>query len=354
MTSLLQTPARQAVSITSTEEAGPGAPRMLAAKVRRAVTDLELDLHERVVLTEAATGAYVVTPVIAALAGAKVFACARPSRHGSVADVVDQTRALTRELRLEDDAVTIVETVPPEVVAQSDVITNSGHLRPLGEDVLRHARADAVVPLMYEAWEERPGDVDLDYLRIRGIRVPATNERHPAVGVFDYLGELAIGQIHRAGLSLSRNRFVLLCNNPFGPWLAEALRPLCADLVVLTSVDELLARLPLLDVSGLVLALYPFDQEWVGPDQPLTSGLLADRLPGATLLRFSGHVDESSLRARGVSHFPASVQRGHMGVLMSDIGPDPVVQLQAGGLKAAELALRGETLFRGEPLLEWV
>ena len=31
-----------------------------------------------------------------------------------------------------------------------------------------------------------------------------------------------------------------------------------------------------------------------------------------------------------------------------------MVQLQVGGLKAAELALRGERLFHGVPLLEWV
>ena len=94
-------------------------------------------------------------------------------------------------------------------------------------------RSDVVVPLMYEAWEQRRGDVDSDDPHRRGIRVPATKRKNPAIDVFSYLGELAIGQIHRAGLSLSRNRFVLVCNNPFGPFLERALRPLCAELLVL-------------------------------------------------------------------------------------------------------------------------
>ena len=76
------------------------APGGLVGKVLRAVAELELDLGGRVVVTEAATGAYVVTPVLAALAGAEVHACARATRHGTVAEVVRQTHALLRALDL--------------------------------------------------------------------------------------------------------------------------------------------------------------------------------------------------------------------------------------------------------------
>ena len=53
-----------------------------------------------------------------------------------------------------------------------------------------------------------------------------SNQRGAAeVDVFSYLGELAVRQIHLAGLSLTRNRFVLYCNNPFGPYLARTWAP---------------------------------------------------------------------------------------------------------------------------------
>ena len=326
----------------------------LADKVRRAVDELELDLRDRVVLTEAATGPYVVTPVIAALAGARVYAFTRATRHGSVAEVSQATTALLDTLDLSRSSVTVLDTLPAEVVASADVITNSGHLRPLDESVLRHARSDVVVPLMYEAWEERAEDLDLDYIRGRGIRVPATNERHPDVDVFSYLGELAVRQIHEAGLSLTRNRFVLFCNNPFGPFLARTLSALCGDLVVVHTRGELVAQLPIGDVTGVVLAAYPFDEEWVGPEGALSPEFLTEHFPGAVLLRFAGHVDEAALREAQVSFYPDAVPRGHMGTLLSDIGPDSVVRLQAGGLKAAEVALSGGTCFRGETILEWL
>ena len=326
----------------------------LAGKVARASSELQLDLRGRVVLTEAATGPYVVTPVLAALAGAQVYAYTRATRYGTVADVVEETRALLRELDLPEDAVTVLDSLPHDVVARADVITNSGHLRPLDEAVLRHARPDAVIPLMYEAWEERAEDLDLAYARARGIRVPATNEHHPDVDVFSYLGELAVRQIHQAGLSLTRNRFVLFCNNPFAPFLQTTLAALCGELVVAHDVDELVARLPLPDVTGVVLAAYPFDEEWLGTDGAMSPEFFAENLPGAVLLRFAGHVDEAALSKLDISYHPEGVPRGHMGTLLSDLGSDPVVQLQAGGLKAAEVALAGGTSYRGEPILEWL
>ena len=45
-------------------------PLRLVRLMRQAVARCELDLSGAVVLTEAASGAYVVTPVLAALAGA--------------------------------------------------------------------------------------------------------------------------------------------------------------------------------------------------------------------------------------------------------------------------------------------
>jgi hypothetical protein len=58
----------------------------LLGLMRHAILQCDLDLSRVTVLTEAATGAYSVTPVLAALAGAQtVFAYARDSRHGSAA-----------------------------------------------------------------------------------------------------------------------------------------------------------------------------------------------------------------------------------------------------------------------------
>jgi hypothetical protein len=57
--------------------------------------------------------------------------------------------------------------------------------------------------------------------------------------------------------------------------------------------------------------------------------------------QFWGDVDRSALEKAGLSSWPVSSPApGHMGILPSDVGPEPVVRLQSGGLKVGEVLLR--------------
>ena len=94
-----------------------------------------------------------------------------------------------------------------------------------------------VIPLMYEAWEWRDADMDIGYIRKRGFKIGATNERHPDVDVFNYLGDMALKQIFDAGICPYKNKFILLCNNDFGPFIAKVLAGICDGLAVI-DLDE--------------------------------------------------------------------------------------------------------------------
>ena len=184
-----------------------------------AVGRLGLDLSGRTVVTEAATGAYGVTPVIAALAGApKIQAVARGSRFGTTAQVIACTNALAAAAGVEH-RIEIVTSKHDIDLADADIVTNSGHLRPLDASTVRQMKTGAAIPLMYEAWELRPGDVDLDACRECGIRVAGTNERHPAVDVFSFLGVMAVKLLTDAGVAVHSSRLLLLCDNPFRPFI---------------------------------------------------------------------------------------------------------------------------------------
>ena len=345
------------------------APSRLGAKMHEVVGALRLDLRGRTVLTEAATGPYVVTPLIAAMAGARVVALGRDSSYGTAREALDgTTREMERTGRTDLD-IELVDRLTPALLAEADVITNSGHLRPLDRDKLQHARDDLVLPLMYEAWEWRVGDLDLDYARERGFRVGATNERHPLIDVFGYLGDMALRQIFDAGLCAHGRRYVLVCNNDFGPYIARTLSAVCAGLAVVAP-DEQRSHyegLPVTFVGGfpdaevpaefrdaeaLVLAAYPFDQDWISADGPLTTARLWSAFDAPLVLRYAGDVDVESLTSAGIGFFPENVPGGHMGVLPSAVGIDPVIRLQAGGLKSAEALLTGEHLLDGEPVVE--
>src|SRR3954452_5324685 len=126
---------------------------MLLTKLHKRVEALNLDLKDKVVLTEAATGAYVVTPILAALAGAKVYAFSKTTRYGTVEEVISKTKKVFEDYDEHFLDITFIDQITPEIIAEADIITNSGHLRPLNEDKLQHAKDSVVIPLMYEAWE---------------------------------------------------------------------------------------------------------------------------------------------------------------------------------------------------------
>lgn len=324
--------------VARTAPTRPGfAPERLAALVREAAAESSLDLTGRTVVTEAATGAYVVTPVIAALAGAaRVVAVTRSTRHGSVADV----RAATEELAGLLDVAGVVEVVDElteEHLAAADVVTNSGHVRPIDARMAARLRPGAVVPLMYESWElaARAADVDVVALAGRGIAFAGTNERHPHVDVFSYLGMMATFQLAEAGVAVHRSRVGLVCDNDFAAYIVRGLAGAGAEVVVAGTVQDL----PASDrFDAVVVARTPRDVDVL---DAADAQEVARRWPGAPVLQYWGDLDRTALAEAGVGVWPPQAPpRGHMGVLPSAIGPEAIVRLQCGGLKVAEVLLK--------------
>jgi len=342
---------------------------VLIDKLFRQVKALDLNLKSKTVLTEAASGAYIVTPVLAALAGAKVFAFSKTTRYGNLDEVFARTRELANSFTEFPLDIHLIDKITPEIVAQADMITNSGHLRPLNETLLSHAKDSLVIPLMYEAWEWRNADMDIEYIRKRGFKIGATNERHPEVDVFNYLGDMALKQIFEAGICPYRNRFILLCNNDFGPFIAKTLAGICESLGVI-DMDEhkhlynskqidWIGGFPDIKIpekykhaEAVIFTAYPFDQTWMGEKTPINIEQIFSQLSDPFILRYAGDIDEGMLEKRGLRFFPRQVQSGHMGVLPSAIGFDPIIRLQSGGLKAGEALMSGNFIYKSEKILE--
>lgn len=303
---------------------------------RRSVAQTRLDLSGRVVLTEAATGAYAVTPVVAALAGAEVVALTRETRYGTVDEVTRQVMALAEAAGVAD-RITVTTERRPADIARADVITNSGHVRPIDEAMVASMKPTAVVPLMFEAWEAEAGRSDLDVpaLRKHGVAVAGTNERHPDVDVFSYLGLMAVKQLLDAGIPAYRSRIALLCDNPFSDFIVRGLTGAGAEVTVADTLDELLtAEQP----DALIVAMRPTGSPVLTAAE---LDALAGRWPDTVVAQYWGDLDRDGLARHGQPVWPPSAPgAGHMGVLPSAVGPDPIVRLQTGGLKVAEVLLR--------------
>lgn len=311
----------------------------LISLIRESIQRCELNLQEMTVVTEAATGAYAVTPVMAAIAGARrVFALGRDTRFGTIDQIRQGQQELAR-LAGVGDRIEFTTKKSREIFAQANIVTNSGHVRPIDAEVVNWMRRDAVIPLMYEAWELRPGDIDLAACRRRGIALAGTNESHPAINVFSFLGAMAIKLLHDSGVAACGSRVLLLCDNPFAPYMVRTLQAAGSFLDVAHDVHTLSAH-TLYD--ALLVAMRPRVQSVIGgADTLLPAEVVAKLWPGAVVAQFWGDLNRDALASAGVPYWPReSPAIGHMGILPSAIGPEPIVRLQAGGLKVGEVMVK--------------
>lgn len=310
-------------------------PLRLMRLMSEAISRCSLDLSGLTVLTEAASGAYVVTPVLAAMAGADVYALAAGTVYASSAEIQQLTVELAR-LSSVTDRIQLVYRKDHKIAGAADIITNSGQVRPIDAEMVAQMKPSSVVPLMYESWEYRHTDLDLQACRARNIMVAGTNERHPEVDVFSFLGQMATMQLHDAGIAVRGSNILLLCDNSFGPFIARDLKNAGADV---TEIRQLTADALSPHCDAAILAMQPGETLAFTVDD---ARLLSEKAPGAVLVQYWGDADRVALAAAGVPVWPPEAPRtGHMGILPSALGPEPIVRLQAGGLKVGQILTRG-------------
>lgn len=317
------------------ETRNPALEHPMLDSIATRIAALGLDLRGLHVVTEAATGDYACTAVIAALAGARVTAFARDTRrHGTARDAAMQTLGLAR-LAGVHDRITMVEAVGPAELADCDILTNSGHLRPITAEMIAALPERAVIGLMFEGWEFRGDDLDLAAARARGIRVAAVNERHRDVGVFPFLGPLCLRLLQDAGFHAPGSHVAVVCDNPFAPFLRDGLDRAAAQVELAPGIAALRPN----GWDAVVISLNPATNPPLGAAD---FAALKAAAPHAIVAQFWGDIDREAAEAVGFRVVPAQAPApGHMGILLNALGHEPIVRLQTGGLRAAELIFRG-------------
>jgi hypothetical protein len=286
------------------------------------------------VLTEAASGAFVVTPIIAAMAGAdRVLALTRDSKYATAQNVIRQTRAL-EELCQGPRQVDIFTTRSMDLFFQADIVTNLGFVRPIDRQAVAAMKPTAAVPLMCEAWEFRNGDVDLAACRAKGIVVLATNEDHPAVNVFAYSGWVALKMLLDAGLEAYKSRILIVSHDKFGMVISDTLSRAGIAAIL---VESLRGIRDIEDMDAILIADYCREKSIIGPDGQIGAPELAQRAPRATVIQFAGRVDLDGLKRAGMAVFPGCELGPHrMARTLAALGPRPVIELHAAGLRVGQ------------------
>lgn len=308
--------------------------------IEQAIMALKLDLTDLVVLTEAASGHYRLTPLIAAMAGAKcVYTLSRDSRFGSARDATNGVQEIAGRWGVLDRVSALRYRADPRL-AEADIVTNLGFVRPIDAQLLRRLKKSAVIPLMWETWEYRPEDLDLAEARRLQIPVLGTNESHPDLRIMDYLGPVVLRLLLESQIEVFRSRLIVVGTGPFAERISAWMARNDARVVV---VDELGADcLPAMEgVDALVFAEHHRRTALVGGVGQASPVQIASVNPSLTVVHVAGSVDRREFENAGLRCVPERfADPGFMSVATDYAGPRALIDLHTAGLKVGELMSR--------------
>ena len=299
----------------------------------------QLNLEGLTILTEAANGFYYVTPIIAALAGAKVIAFTKDSAYGSVEKVQELVFNKAKQVGV-SERITFIDNLAKEDLRKVSIVTNSGHLRPLNRNLLKSLSQNSVIALMYESWEIRPEDIDLEACKEIGIPIVGVNEETELCNIFRYVGNLALKMMLDAGMNITGKKILIVSSDKFGTTIKTILDKCDAETALLDPEDlqyyQITSKLP--DV--IVIADQSRKSTILGGKGVLTAQDFKKKFPETKILHIAGGVDTTSFTDEGIFCYPQKVGYAQkMSETLAYLGVKPVIELHTAALKAAQLVL---------------
>ena len=283
------------------------------ARVKRIIQDAikfyNLDLRGLTVFTETGSRYFVVTPVIAALSGATVFALVRDSRYGKKEDIKRYTLDFANFCTV-SGSLTIIHEKNPEIIKKAHIVTNLGFVRPIDKEFIDSMNKKSVIPYMYETWEQRESDVDLAVCYERGIPVLGTNESFPGRQVFNYSGPLCIKMLIEIDIEVLSSKIVIVSNDKFGVVIWKYLSALGADAYLVGDLLSLSNRQYLNNCDAVIIADYHAKTPIIGGDNAQISvSDLISYSESVSIINFVGPFDIQALVNGGIPYAP-QVQSG--------------------------------------------
>jgi hypothetical protein len=325
----------------------------MARLCSNAIEYFDLNLTELQVYTEAATGAYSVTAPIAAAAGAeKVYAISADSSYGSQEEAVRQTNEIASLLGC-DDKICYITEKKQEHISDADIVTNSRFVRPINEETISWMKPTAVVALMFETWEFRDADIEIEQCWRRGIPVLGTDENDSRVRTQEYVGPLVLKLALNNSIELLKSNVILLGSGSMAAHAMQALKKVGADVTVVTSnpedpviqrqyhgrsLTEEKIQKRLGKADAIIVVEHWNDKELLGPNGDLSVEDLNDINNTITVIHVCGNIDGDAFTNTSIECIPRSPRKfGYMSFTLGYVGPRPIVDLQAGGLRVGQL-----------------
>ena len=321
--------------------------------VEKTIAKFNLDLSGLTVFTEAATNNYQYTPIISAVAGAqRVFAITRGSKYGNKEDIRRDTMELAKQFGVEDRIEVIFEK-DSKAIRSSDIITNSGFVRPIDRAMISQMKSTAVIPLMWETWEYRKSELDLDVCREKGILVLGTDEHNPLLNLFHSNGFLICKLLFDKGMGVYKDNLLLISSGLIGDSAADFFinnniqfkRIVFDDNVPENKKPYLLnenqIEEEISNFDAIIIAEHHHNVDILSQSGLINPNILKEKNPTVQIIHICGAVNKEDMLNAGLSFYPNDIAPfGYMTISPDYLGSKTVFELITAGLKVGEVMAR--------------
>lgn len=309
----------------------------------KSINQLKLDLTGKTILTEIGSNNYLYTPLIALIAGAsKVIAYTKNTLFLDANEVALKAKLFKEHFDIQGELEFRIDTINYDDFKIADVITNSGFLRPLNESCLQYTKNGVVIPVMYEAWEIRKEDVDVEYCKKSNIKLAGTWENHPDIKVFSGIGPLSVKLAQEAGYEVYQNNIIVWSDDHFGEEAEKCFLSFGAENVIVTNDVEVLYK-NVGNADFIFICDYDEKRDYFGNNAFLDLNKMLQINPSIGVVHLYGNIDYRHLCENGVNVYPKI--DGHamkMTKTLGYLGLIPIINLQVAGFKVAECLITGE------------
>jgi len=297
--------------------------------VYSSIEKFDLDLKGLNVLTEAATGNYSVTSIIAAIAGANVFAYSEESRYGTFEEVKKQTYFLAERCNVQE-RVEVLDSLEKVDLSSVNILTNTGFLRPVTAALISQLSSGCVIPYMFEPWEFRKDDIDLESCRKKGIKVYGTNEDDERLKTFQYIGYTVLYFLLKKKLTPFSAKILVIGNDKFIKPIVEVLSN---NQYSFDIVKEYSKKTETGKYNAIIIAERQRENCIIGPGEDcfIDSKQISEEI---FVFHVTGRVDFTGLKADCIPKYP--VPFGYMSFNTDFIDSRAVIDLNTAGLKVGE------------------
>jgi len=324
--------------------------------IKNRIKLFDLNLSNLTIYTELGSGNYAFTPLIAAMANAKkVYAISHSSRFGTFESNVNNLEFITHTLHIEDIRykIEVVNDKRKEHLQEADIVTNSGFVRPIDKKTISAMKETAVIPLMFETWEFRKEDVDLDYCKQKNILILGTNEECPPMDMMRYSGFLINKLMFECGMDVHKDKILILGSGRIGNNIARFMRINKIDFswvsldtnifeenkLYLSKIEDVKNKLP--DFDTIIIAENYHNVEIIGKNGLIKTEELSKKNSLIQIIHICGNVDFHDIKTHNLSIYPELVMPfGYMTVSADYIGPKATIELNTAGLKVGEIMAR--------------